>query len=58
MDFFHENSIYVVLFISLIIWFGLVIYIFNIDRKISELHKKVLESDLNITNKEHQKDEI
>lgn len=40
-EFLHKNSIYLVLGIALMIWFGLAIYLFMIDRKVTKLEKNV-----------------
>ncbi len=40
MEFFQTNQLYVVLSIALIIWIGLFVYLFSIDRKISKLEKQ------------------
>ena len=34
-----DHSIYIVLAVNLIIWIGLALYLFNIDRRISKLEK-------------------
>ncbi|HRP01827.1 MAG TPA: CcmD family protein [Candidatus Kapabacteria bacterium] len=36
-EFLHNNAIFLVLFIALIIWTGLGIFLFNIDRKVTKL---------------------
>jgi CcmD family protein len=38
-NFLHNNSIYLVLMIAIMIWIGIAIYIFVIDRKINKLEK-------------------
>ncbi len=40
-EFLHNNSIYIVLGIALIIWFGIAIYLFMIDNKLSKLEKTI-----------------
>lgn len=40
-QFFHDNSIYIVLGIAMIIWIGLAVYLFAIDNKISKLEKVI-----------------
>jgi CcmD family protein len=40
-QFLHDNSLYVVLGIALILWFGLGIYMFLIDKKVSKLEKQI-----------------
>lgn len=47
-DFLHKNSMYIVLGIALIIWIGIVFYLFYIDRKITKL-----ENELKINNFEN-----
>jgi len=39
-DFLVQNQIYIVLIIVLVIWLGLIIYLFSLERKIMELEKK------------------
>ncbi|MDX9758491.1 MAG: CcmD family protein [Bacteroidota bacterium] len=36
-EFLEQNSIYVVMLIVLMIWTGLFVYLFRIDRRIKEL---------------------
>lgn len=55
MDFFYENSIYVVLGIVLIIWFGIFLYIFNIDKKLSKLEIKIHDFQNNQRRATHEK---
>lgn len=38
-QFLHNNSIFLVLLIALIIWFGIALYLFNIDNKVKKLEK-------------------
>jgi CcmD family protein len=42
-NFLENNALYIVLGIVLIIWIGISIYLFVIDRKISKLEKTVIE---------------
>ena len=46
-DFLVNNSIFVVLIISLMIWFGISFFLFFIDNKISKLEKMVNNLDDN-----------
>ncbi|ROL61293.1 CcmD family protein [Bacteroidetes/Chlorobi group bacterium ChocPot_Mid] len=46
-EFLTNNSIYIVLIITLIIWFGLAFLIFNLDSKV-----KKLENSFNNSNEE------
>ena len=39
-NFLEQNAMYVVLFITLIIWTGIFVYIFRIDRKITKFEKE------------------
>ena len=43
-QFLVENTLYVVLAIVLIIWFGLAYYIFKIDRNLKKI-EKIIEND-------------
>jgi CcmD family protein len=45
MEFLEQNSIYIVLIISLMIWAGIAYYLFKIDSKISKLEKMMNTSD-------------
>ena len=40
-QFLHDNAIFVVLGIALILWLGISIYLFMIDRKISTFEKQL-----------------
>jgi CcmD family protein len=40
-DFLSQNSLYVVLLIVLIVWVGIFAYIFRLDRKISNLERRI-----------------
>lgn len=40
-DFLIRNQIYIVLIIVLIIWIGLIIYIFILEKKVNDLEKKI-----------------
>lgn len=51
-EFLHKNSIYLVLGIALMIWFGLAIYLFIIDRKVTKL-EKIVDYNLNNDTKEN-----
>jgi hypothetical protein len=49
-NFLHNNSLFVVLGVALIIWAGLAIYLFMIDSKITKIEKiygDLSESNLN-----------
>ena len=38
-EFLEKNAMYIVLLIALIIWIGLFIYMFTIDKRIKKLEK-------------------
>lgn len=44
-DFLENNSIFVVLGIVMIIWFGIVAYLFIIDKKVTKLEKVANDSN-------------
>lgn len=39
-DFFANNQLYIVLAIALVIWFGIFVYIFRVDKKLTKLEKE------------------
>ena len=41
MDFLADHQLYIVMSIVLIIWFGLVVYLVRLDRKITKLEESV-----------------
>ncbi|MGK9368218.1 CcmD family protein [Melioribacter sp. Ez-97] len=41
LSFFEKNSIYIVMFIVLVVWFGIFLFLNNTDKKL-----KVLENEL------------
>lgn len=47
LEFFIQNSIYVVLVIVLIIWSGIFVYLLRLDRKLTELEKALAEKEQN-----------
>jgi len=40
MNFIEQNSYYVVLIITLIIWIGIFLYMLSIDKKLKKLEKE------------------
>jgi len=40
-EFLSQNALYVVLVIVLVCWFGILAYLFRLDRKITSLEEKV-----------------
>ncbi|MBU1298926.1 MAG: CcmD family protein [Bacteroidetes bacterium] len=41
MEFLYQNSLYIVLFIVLICWFGIYGYLFSLDKKVTKLENKI-----------------
>ena len=41
MEFLSQNSLYIVLFIVLICWFGIYGYLFSLDKKLTKLEKLI-----------------
>lgn len=39
-QYLEQNSIYIVLLISLIIWLGIFVFIFKLDRKVKKLEER------------------
>jgi len=48
--FLHDNSLFVVLGIAIILWLGISVYLFMVDSKISKLERQM--EDLRISNKD------
>jgi len=46
MTFLEQNTLYIVLIISLMIWLGIVFYLYRIDSKVSKLEKLFNESNI------------
>jgi len=42
-EFFTNNALYVVLLITLTVWCGVVVYLNRIEKKITEIEKKIVE---------------
>jgi CcmD family protein len=40
LNFLEKNSYYVVLIITLIIWLGILLYLFRLDRKVKKLEQE------------------
>ena len=40
IDFFANNQLYIVLIIAIVIWLGIFIYIFRVDKKLEKLEKQ------------------
>lgn len=50
-EFLNNNSIYIVLFIVLVVWFGIFVFIWNADKRL-----KKIEEELNVEGrKENEK---
>ncbi len=41
-EFLTQNALYVVLVIVLVCWFGILAYLFRLDRKITRLEDKIM----------------
>jgi CcmD family protein len=39
-EFLNQNSLFVVLTIALVVWLGIYLYLFQIDRKLKRLEKQ------------------
>lgn len=44
-NFLTENSIYIVMIITLLVWAGIFLYIFNIERGIKKIEKLISEKE-------------
>jgi len=42
-DFFEQNSIYIVLAITLIIWLGIFLFLLSTDKRLKEIEKEIKE---------------
>ncbi len=42
-SFLSDNSIYIVLFIVLVVWAGIFIFLFNTDKRLKEIQKDLKE---------------
>jgi CcmD family protein len=54
-DFLNGHSLYVVLVIVLVIWMGIFLYLFRLDRKVKRLYEK---SDSEIEGPVHGKENL
>ncbi len=43
MNFLHENGIYIVLIITLIIWTGIFLFLLTTDKRLKEIEKELKE---------------
>ncbi|MDP2209615.1 MAG: CcmD family protein [Bacteroidota bacterium] len=41
MEFLNQNSLYIVLIITVICWFGIFGYLLSLDKKIKKLEEKI-----------------
>jgi CcmD family protein len=46
-QFLHDNSLYVVLGIALILWFGIGFYILSIDKRIGKIERQIEQTSTN-----------
>ena len=40
-EFLNQNQMYIVLFITLIIWSGIISYLMRIDKKVGQIEKRL-----------------
>ncbi len=40
-EFLSQNSLYIVMLVTLVVWFGIYGYLFRIERRIRDLEKQV-----------------
>jgi CcmD family protein len=40
-EFLGQNQLYIILFVILIIWMGIVLYLIRLDKKVSRLEKQL-----------------
>jgi len=45
LDFMEHNSIYIVLFIVLVVWTGIFLFLLNIDKRIKHIEKELKGSE-------------
>lgn len=50
-EFLTHNQLFIVLIVALIVWLGLIIYLFNIDKKIAIIERKIQNMSNNNENK-------
>ncbi len=43
VSFLSKNSIYIVMFIILVIWFGIFIFLWNTDKRLKQIEKELKE---------------
>lgn len=41
LGFLEKNSIYIVLFIVLVVWSGIFLFMFNTDKRLKEIEKEI-----------------
>jgi CcmD family protein len=41
LGFLEQNSIYIVLFIVLVVWFGIFLFMLNTDKRLKEIEKEI-----------------
>ncbi len=45
VSFLSKNSIYIVMFIVLVIWFGIFIFLWNTDKRLKQIEKELKEKE-------------
>jgi len=43
INFLEQNSIYIVMFIVLVVWIGIFLFLLNTDKRLKELEKEIKE---------------
>lgn len=51
LGFLEKNSIYIVLFIVLVVWFGIFMFMINTDKRLKEIEKEIGTSGSNAKEK-------
>lgn len=41
-DFLANNQMYIVLFIVLLVWSGIIVYLFRLDKKLKNLEERIM----------------
>ena len=46
-DFLNNNSIYIVLFITLVVWAGIFVFLWNTDKRLKSIEEELKENEGN-----------
>ena len=41
VEFLHQNQMYIVLVVTLLIWFGIIWYLVRIEKKVEQIEKRL-----------------